>query len=200
MKKSLKFWSIFPALLIISGVLLQIFRVMIKRKKDSETTEPGPITDESEEVEEEEEPYNKEQSIINHYAIVRKNLPDSYSDNIAKVITAQAIHETNFFTSRLYREQNNLFGMRQPIARETLSTGSNNGWATFASPDQSVQDLVLYFKEFKIDPSKMKAEQPKLLVNQYVKTIKNSGYFTEEFLPYMNAVYSHYKTVQNLIQ
>lgn len=194
MKKSVTFWNILPVLLIIFGVLLLIFQVLIKRRKaaTNEAAEPDPpSTDEPENYEPEPD---KEQRIINHYKIIRANLPAAISDDVAKMITAQAMHETGIFTSRLYKEQNNLFGMKHPEIRETLSLERRNGFATFASLDDSVKDLLLYYNEFKLNPSNWKE------VHTMVKEIKNKGYFEELFLPYFNAVRTHYNTVKTLIQ
>ena len=194
MKKSLTFWNMLPWLLIISGVLLLISRVLIKRMKakaGTETLDNEPI--EAEEVEEIDEP-NKEQRILNIFQVVRRNIPGAWSDDTAKMIVAQAMHETGNFTSRLYKEQNNLFGMRQPAIRETLSIEGRNGFATFGSLDDSVKDLLLYFKEFSLEPNKW--DKP----HAYVKAIKNAGYFTDDFLSYYNAMRTHYNTVKALIQ
>ena len=193
MKKSLNFWSILPALLIISGVLLLIFQVLIKRRKATggtpDTVEPDPEPDQDDLADEPD----KEQRIINNYKIIRKNLPESVSDDVAKMITAQAMHETGIFTSRLYQEQNNMFGMKHPEIRETLSIERRNGFATFGSLDDSVKDMLLYYAEFKLKPNWKE-------VHTFVKEIKNKGYFEAPFLSYFNATRSHYNTVKSLIQ
>lgn len=198
MKKSLGFWTIFPALLIISGVLLLIFRVLLKRLKAKQTgqTTDEEITDveEVKDPEPEEEPAKtKEGRIIENYMTIRNNLPGDYSDDVAKMITAQAMHETGIFTSRLYKEQNNLFGMRHPVVRETLSTGEKGGYANFKTRADSVRDLILYFKEFKA-PAKYES------INDYVKMLKGNGYFTDNYVNYFNPVRTYYNQLKELIQ
>lgn len=181
-------------LLIIFGILLLIFQVIVKRKKQAVQETGSPETNGTDEPDSYEPEPDKEQRVINHYKIIRANLPANISDDVAKMITAQAMHETGIFTSRLYKDQNNLFGMKHPEIRETLSLERRNGFATFASLDDSVKDLLLYYKEFNLNPSKWKE------VHEMVKEIKNKGYFEELFLPYFNAVRSHYNTVKSLIQ
>lgn len=198
MRKRLTFWNIFPVLLIILGILLLIFRALIKRAT-SGTTEAEIEDQEAEEVtqdEDEPEP-SKEQRILNHYKIIRDSLPKEFTDDQAKILTAQSMHETGNFTSRLYREQNNMFGMRHPIVRDTLSIKENNGFATFADLSDSVKDLILYFKEFDIKP---KDWQGLKAVSDYVRIIKSKGYFTDDYLAYFNAVRSHYLKVKELVQ
>lgn len=198
MRKRLNFWTIFPILLIIFGVLLLIFRGIIKRMGNQEPIEDQEADDVTDEDEPDDEPEpSKEQRILNHYKIIRENLPKDFTDDQAKVITAQAMHETGNFTSRLYREQNNLFGMRHPILRETLSLKEKNGFATFADLGDSVKDLLLYYQAFDIKP---KSWQGLKAVSDYVRIIKSKGYFTDDYLPYFNAVRSHYLKVKELVQ
>ena len=188
MKKSLKFWNLLPWLLITLGSLLFGFRLYLNSRKKDQEEDHVPTVEEPDEPEP-----NKEQRVINHFKIIRDTLPSQYNDDVVKMITAQAIHETGNFTSRLYKDQNNLFGMRHPQVRETLSTASNNNYATFASLSDSVKDLMLYFKEFNI-PAKHEK------VADYVKILKSKGYFEDGYVDYFNAVRSHYNKVKALVQ
>ena len=192
MKKSFTFWDILPALLIIAGVLWLIGRFGIKRKQ---TDQPETIDAEAEVIpdDDKETEVTREKRIVNHYTLIREALPRTVPDHTAKLITAQAMHETGVFTSRLYKEQNNLFGMRQPTVRETRSTGGRDGWANFATLEDSVQDLLLYFKEFGLKPT---WKEP----NVFVKEIREKGYFTDPYIDYFNAVRSHLATVKTLVQ
>jgi len=143
-------------------------------------------------VDDEPEP-TREERIKTHYKLIRSVLPPVYSNDVAMMITAQAMHETGIFTSRLYREQNNLFGMRHPTIRETLSVEERNQFATFANLEDSVRDLLLYFKEFSIG-TRFKD------VNEYVKTLKSKGYFTDNYINYFNPVRTYYNQLKELIQ
>ena len=61
------------------------------------------------------------------------------------VVFAQAVLETGHFTSKLFRDSNNLFGMKVPSKRETLSVGKiKGGYAVFENWEKSVNDYLLW--------------------------------------------------------
>ena len=193
MKKSLTFWNIFPVSLIIAGVLLLIFQSLIKRKRE-EKEDPDTIdTDHEIVAEEEEDPVSREQKVRNNYQAIRKAAPPGVKDEFIKILTAQAMHETGNFTSRLYLEQNNLFGMGHPIIRETTSLGDVRGFANYATLEDSVTDMLLWLTEFNLKPTYTDSKD-------YVKDIRQNGYFTAPFIDYHNALRKHLTIVKNLIQ
>lgn len=107
---------------------------------------------------------------------------NGYSDRVAKNWVAVSKHETANFTSNLLRTANNLFGMKQPLKRMTVSKGpTKNGFASFASLTDSVKDLVLYMDEW---------NYPKdfASVDDQVRFMKSKGYFQEPLLDYMTSV------------
>lgn len=67
------------------------------------------------------------------------------------VIVAQAALETGTFTSAIFRENNNAFGLKEPRIRPTTATGTNRGHATFASVDECITDYFLRQRYFGID-------------------------------------------------
>lgn len=71
----------------------------------------------------------------------------------AKCIYAQAVHETGGFTSAVYQENKNLFGMRQPSKRKTKAIGTNKNHAIFKNHYESVVDYFLRQKYFNIPNS-----------------------------------------------
>jgi len=80
--------------------------------------------------------------------------------------------ETGIWTSNLFKNYNNLFGMMQPVRRPTTSIGSSpSGFASFSSQTKSVEDLVKYLEWF---------NYPKSFGSMFemVKFMKNKGYFT----------------------
>lgn len=192
MKKSLTFWDILPPSLITAGVLLLIGHLLIKTRRPEvvEIIDDGQTT--ADEIPDEPS-ITQEKNVIIHYKVIRDALPTTISNDTAKLLTAHAMHETGVFKSRLYREQNNLFGMRHPSIRETLSKGELDGWANFETLEDSVLDLLLYFKEFGLKPT---WKEPAA----FVKAIKSKGYFEDPYLPYFNAVRKHLAKVKTLIQ
>jgi hypothetical protein len=73
-----------------------------------------------------------------------------YSDRVARWWTAVSDLETGTWTSKLFRDYNNLFGMKQPLTRFSYSRGASAsppGYATFDSQADSVRDLIAYMNQ-----------------------------------------------------
>jgi len=60
------------------------------------------------------------------------------------VAMAQSMLETGYFKSDIFLYNNNLFGMRQPKKRRTLSKGPNRGHASFDNWQDSVSDYKMW--------------------------------------------------------
>ena len=60
------------------------------------------------------------------------------------IVLAQAILETGYYESRIYNENNNLFGMKQARARATTALGTQLGHAYYNDWKESVTDYALY--------------------------------------------------------
>jgi len=65
-----------------------------------------------------------------------------------KVVLAQAIIESGHFKSKLFKENNNLFGMRHAKQRHCISEGSKNGYAIYNNWKESVIDYAFYQKTY----------------------------------------------------
>lgn len=100
------------------------------------------------------------------YIFILKNLK-GYAKVSTKLLYAQAWHETGDFKSQVYKENNNLFGMRHPSVRKTRSTGSKYAHAVFKNHYDSVLDYFLRQKYFKIPDSDDQ---------EYMVNTVNSGY------------------------
>lgn len=63
-----------------------------------------------------------------------------------EVVFAQALLETGNFTSRLFKQNNNLFGMRVPSKRSTVAKNVKNkkSYAKYSTWQESVVDYALY--------------------------------------------------------
>lgn len=81
--------------------------------------------------------------------VVKLLFPRYWSTPTA-LLYAQAYLETGGFTSAIFKENNNLFGMKQPQVRKTTATGNNRGHATYSTVFHSVYDYFLRQIEFKI--------------------------------------------------
>ena len=60
------------------------------------------------------------------------------------IVLAQSILETGHWESRIYHENNNLFGMKQARARATTAKGTQLGHAYYDDWKGSVTDYALY--------------------------------------------------------
>jgi len=112
------------------------------------------------------------------YALLIKNgIPFRF----AQIITAQAAHETYNFSSRIFIENHNLFGMKLAKIRKTLAISERYGHATFRTLEDSVKDLILYFEAQRIDKNFIDSDT-------YVETLKNKGYFEANLQEYQKGV------------
>jgi hypothetical protein len=60
------------------------------------------------------------------------------------VALAQSMLETGYFKSPIFLDNNNLFGMKHPRQRQTLSKGPNRGHASFNNWQDSVKDYKMW--------------------------------------------------------
>ncbi len=90
-----------------------------------------------------------------------------FSKISTKLIYAQAYHETGNFTSKVFKQNKNPFGMRQAKIRKNYATGTNLGHATFSSLFNSVRDYFERQKNFRID---------KTSDAKYINSTVNSNY------------------------
>jgi uncharacterized FlgJ-related protein len=70
-------------------------------------------------------------------------LLDYHSVKNKSLIIAQFALESRWFKSELFKESNNISGMKVPKVRETLCIGSKNGFAVYNSWTDSVLDYLL---------------------------------------------------------
>ena len=87
-----------------------------------------------------------------HY-IFPRIVEAGFQGELAKYIFSQAAFETGNFTSDIFRENNNLFGMKLPVIRQTTAIGVNRGHAIFKDITDSIKDFALYHKARGIAPS-----------------------------------------------
>ena len=61
-----------------------------------------------------------------------------------EVVLRQARIESGNFKSRIFLENNNMFGMKIPNKRPNMVSGSNRGYAVYNSWQESIIDYALY--------------------------------------------------------
>jgi len=99
------------------------------------------------------------------YSLLIKNGFDSEQ---AKLIVAQAAHETNNFSSRIFRENNNLFGMK--VSSRKIATSEKNGHAVYSNISDSVKDYKAYYTARNYNKTYSS-------VDAFVQALKGKNYF-----------------------
>jgi hypothetical protein len=64
------------------------------------------------------------------------------------IIMAQAMQETGHFKSTIFRENNNLFGMKEARLRATLAQGTSRNHAYYNTWQESVYDYAMYYNSY----------------------------------------------------
>lgn len=107
------------------------------------------------------------QKFLFWYMIWKYKRLAGYTKVPTKVIYAQAWHETGGFKSKIFRENKNLFGMRQAKKRKNLATGELHSHATYRGYKDSIRDYFLRQKNFGI---------PNVGESEYIERTVNSNY------------------------
>ncbi|MCH9735998.1 MAG: glucosaminidase domain-containing protein [Actinomycetia bacterium] len=91
-----------------------------------------------------------------------------YSKVPTALIIAQAQLESGNFSSNIFKENHNLFGMKLPSRRPTMAIGENRGFAVYPSWMDSVVDYFLRQQAFGISNTEY--------VQEYMAQTVSSGY------------------------
>lgn len=112
--------------------------------------------------------------------LIRAKTPN---DNAAALVFGQMYHETAGATSSLYRNNNNLFGMKNPSVRSTTSIGSDiYNYAIYESPERSIDDLAEWFNYNGMNLAAFGSAE------EYVNALKNKHYFEDSTENYLRGV------------
>ena len=84
------------------------------------------------------------------------------------IVLAQSILETGHYKSKIFKENNNLFGMKEARVRLNLAQGTQYGHAFYTDWEESVMDYALWYSTYAY---KCKTEKQlyKLLDKQYAE-------------------------------
>lgn len=115
-------------------------------------------------------------------------LSRQFSTKQARFIVAQAAHETGGFTSDIYKENNNCFGMKLARVRKTTATGENKGHAVYRNIENCIEDFKIYYINFQYLPAYQD-------IKAYVEALKKRGYFEDNFNTYYLGCVSWYNKI-----
>lgn len=79
------------------------------------------------------------------------NAIDDMEFKFKDIVKAQAILESGHFNSDVFRQNNNVFGIRLPKKRETTAIGSNLRYAVYGDICSSIEDRLLYEQRYLIN-------------------------------------------------
>lgn len=71
--------------------------------------------------------------------------------NHPDIVYAQAVLESGNFTSNLFINNHNTFGMKEPLVRNTVALGTKNGYAYYKNWEHSIIDYALYQSTYLMD-------------------------------------------------
>lgn len=110
------------------------------------------------------------------------------------VVFAQAVVESAHFSSNVFKNENNLFGMKHPKRRETLSEGKGDtGYASYDDWTFSVEDYKLWqLSMFKKKEYKTKTEYLALLGRVYAEDPR--------YIKTLNKVMLDHQNIFNLVK
>jgi len=116
---------------------------------------------------------------------------EGFTPLTARIILSQAAHETGNFTSKILRENKNLFGMKLPEKRPTLAVGEKNGFAVFLNINDCVADYRLYYNYMGYPESWNSIET-------FVNAFKMKSYFEAPIAEYLQGVTHFHKLYFNV--
>lgn len=108
-----------------------------------------------------------------------------FPERQAQYITSQAAFETGGFTSTIFKENNNLFGMKS--AGQSLVVGENRGHAVYNSIEDSIKDYAKWYRNHKMLPFY-------ITIDSFVLDLKKERYFEADILRYLRGVQHYYNS------
>lgn len=67
------------------------------------------------------------------------------------IVLAQSYQESGHYKSTIFRENNNMFGMKEAVVRSNLAKGTNRGHAMYDTWQDCVIDYALYYSTYLSD-------------------------------------------------
>jgi hypothetical protein len=116
--------------------------------------------------------------------IYNESLKYGFGSDAALAIAGQSAHESGRWTSKLATVDQNVFGMKDGGAGKGIQKGSDQGFATYNTPADSLQDLVEWMK------AKGYPFSDDLTIEQHLQWLKSKQYFTDTLANYKKSVLS----------
>lgn len=133
----------------------------------------------------------------NHSTVYNVAKSEGATDTFARLVVSQFTHESNNFTSNVFKKNNNPLGMKVPAKRKSpfilgagTSAPSNEGstpYAKFASLADATRDLFHWLRYNKINFDAIYSP------GQYAAILKQKGYYGDSQENYTNALNRFFK-------
>lgn len=115
---------------------------------------------------------------------------NNVSIDLSYIILAQAKHETWGFTSDIFIENNNFFGIKEAKKRKRTCIGTNRGHAVYSSLEDCVLDYIYYMENRNIPFHETS-------IRKYTNLLKKKGYFEDDVDRYYKGVKKYYKEINS---
>lgn len=110
------------------------------------------------------------------------------SEEMSIIILAQAIHESDNFTSYVFENTWNPFGMRLARVRPTTRSGEFKNYSKYESLEDATIDYFYYMTYCNLPLDETN-------VYRYVTLLKKKAYYEDDFRNYYRAVRKHFKRI-----
>lgn len=133
-------------------------------------------------------------SLQSHKTIIKPTYTDVWNElNIVgvkwpEIAFAQAVLESGHFKSVVYRNNNNLFGMKLARKRETVANGTKMGYATYENWQASILDYKMY-QDYILEKRKIENK------NQYIGYIKNTYSESSNYMVLLNKIMKNFSYI-----
>jgi len=136
--------------------------------------------------------FRKKQILVTDAPVILNLLLSSgLNETLSRFAVAQAAHETDGFTSAIYKSNKNAFGMK--FAGQVNAMGVKNGYANYSAIQYSVADFVAWYTRHRISIFSL----PLFITNlaSYVRFLKNNQYFEADEAAYLKGVTYFYNQI-----
>lgn len=110
-------------------------------------------------------------------------LKHGFDSEQAKLVVSQAAHETNNFSSRIFKQNNNLFGMK--VSSRKIATSEKNGHAVYSNIEDSVKDYKAYYTARNYNKAYTSVES-------FAEALKSKNYFEAPINEYIKGMKHFY--------
>lgn len=119
---------------------------------------------------------------INVYKEIKKN-----NIKFADIVFCQSIIESGHYKSKIFKSNNNLFGMKHPKKRKSLSKGNKNGYASYNNWQESIKDYKIW--------QDINLHNGDISRNGYLNYLKRVYCGCPNYIKLINKVYNKYKFI-----